>query len=123
MSIHFLVIHSECYDDLNFGTTQYPIDNSSKYTFSDAHSRVWYRYQSATKRITGDQAHRSNPRSPPMNRAFVKEADGDDVAAPLYERQHSDLPNYITPEGLLLLKDRLQVLEKGIETLSKTDSL
>ena len=58
-----------------------------------------------------------------MNRAFVKEADGDDVVEPLHERQHSDLPNYITPAGLLQLKDRIQVLEKGIETLAKTDSL
>ncbi|GIS89004.1 MAG: hypothetical protein CM1200mP18_17140 [Gammaproteobacteria bacterium] len=34
-----------------------------------------------------------------MNRAFVKEADGDDVVEPLHERKHSNLPNYITPEG------------------------
>ena len=58
-----------------------------------------------------------------MNRAFVKEADGNDVVEPLHERQHSNLPNYITPEGLLQLKDRIQFLEKGIETLAKTDSL
>ena len=58
-----------------------------------------------------------------MNRAFVKEADGDDVVEPLYERQHSDLPNYITPQGLLHLKNRIRDLEKGIDVLSKTDSL
>ena len=58
-----------------------------------------------------------------MNRAFVKEADGDDVVEPLHERQHSDLPNYITPEGLSRLKNRIQVLENSIEALSKTDSL
>ena len=48
-----------------------------------------------------------------MNRAFVKEADGDDVVEPLYERQHSDLPNYITPEGLLHLKNRIRILENS----------
>ena len=58
-----------------------------------------------------------------MNRAFVKEADGDDVVEPLYERQHSDLPNYITPEGLLHLKNRIRILENSIDVLSKTDSL
>ena len=58
-----------------------------------------------------------------MNRAFVKEADGDDVVEPLHERQHSDLPNYITPAGLLQLKNRIQVLENSIGALAKTDSL
>ena len=58
-----------------------------------------------------------------MNRAFVKEADGDDVVEPLYERQHSDLPNYITPQGLLQLKNRIRILENSIDVLSKTDSL
>jgi len=58
-----------------------------------------------------------------MNRAFVKEADGDDVVEPLYERQHSDLPNYITPEGLLHLKNRIRILDNSIDVLSKTDSL
>ena len=58
-----------------------------------------------------------------MNRAFVKEADGDDVIEPLYERQHSDLPNYITPEGLLHLKNRIRALENSIDTLSRTDTL
>ena len=58
-----------------------------------------------------------------MNRAFVKEADGDDVVEPLYERQHSDLPNYITPAGLLQLQNRIQVLENSIGALAKTDSL
>ena len=58
-----------------------------------------------------------------MNRAFVKEADGDDVVEPLYERQHSDLPNYITPEGLLHLKNRIRILENNIEALSQTESL
>ena len=58
-----------------------------------------------------------------MNRAFVKEADGDDVVEPLYERQHSDLPNYITPEGLLHLKNRIRILKNNIEVLSRTDTL
>ena len=49
-----------------------------------------------------------------MNRAFVREADGDEVVEPLYERQHSDLPNYITPEGLSRLKNRIQALENSI---------
>ena len=58
-----------------------------------------------------------------MNRAFVKEADGDDVVEPLYERQHSNLPNYITPEGLLHLKNRIRDLESSLDALSKTDTL
>ena len=58
-----------------------------------------------------------------MNRAFVKEADGDDVVEPLYERQHSDLPNYITPEGLLHLENRIRILKNHIEVLSRTDTL
>ena len=58
-----------------------------------------------------------------MNRAFVKEGDGDDVVEPLYERQHSDLPNYITPQGLLHLKNRIRDLERSIDVLSKTDTL
>ena len=58
-----------------------------------------------------------------MSRAFVREADGDEVVEPLYERQHSDLPNYITPEGLSHLKNRIQALENSIAALSKTDTL
>ena len=58
-----------------------------------------------------------------MNRAFVREADGDEVVEPLYERQHSDLPNYITPEGLSNLKNRIQALENSIAALLKTDTL
>jgi CO dehydrogenase/acetyl-CoA synthase beta subunit len=54
-----------------------------------------------------------------MNRAFVREADGDEVVEPLYERQHSDLPNYITPEGLLHLKNRIRVLENSIEAVKE----
>ena len=54
-----------------------------------------------------------------MNRAFVREADGDDVVEPLYERQHSDLPNYITPEGLLHLKNRIRDLENSIEAVKE----
>jgi len=54
-----------------------------------------------------------------MNRAFVKEADGDDVVEPLYERQHSDLPKYITPEGLLHLKNRIRDLENSIEAVKE----
>ena len=34
MSIRCLVIHSGVYDDLNLGTTQYPIDNSSQHTYT-----------------------------------------------------------------------------------------
>ena len=58
-----------------------------------------------------------------MSRAFVRETDGDEVVEPLYERQHSDLPNYITPEGLLHLKDRIRNLENSIAALSRTDTL
>jgi CO dehydrogenase/acetyl-CoA synthase beta subunit len=54
-----------------------------------------------------------------MNRAFVREADGDEVVEPLYERQQSDLPNYITPEGLLHLKNRIRVLENSIEAVKE----
>tara|TARA_B100001175_G_C19501624_1_gene638403 strand:+ start:1079 stop:1570 length:492 start_codon:yes stop_codon:yes gene_type:complete len=58
-----------------------------------------------------------------MSRAFVREADGDEVVEPLYERQHSDLPNYITSEGLSHLKNRIQALENSIAALLKTDTL
>ena len=69
--------------------------------------------------ITGGQEDRTSAHRPHMNRAFVREADGDEVVEPLYERQHSDLPNYITPEGLLHLKNRIRVLENSIEALKE----
>ena len=55
-----------------------------------------------------------------MSRAFVKELDGDDVLDSIPERLHSDLPNYITREGLRYLKSEVRRLETDIAT-SKTN--
>ena len=54
-----------------------------------------------------------------MSRAFVKEPDGDDVAEDLPERVHSDEPNYITPMGEKDLREKLCLLGKERESLSK----
>ena len=42
-----------------------------------------------------------------MSRAFVKESDGEELLATRARRQHSDLPNYVTPAGLAALRARL----------------
>ncbi len=46
-----------------------------------------------------------------MSRAFVKEPDGDDVAEDLPERPVSTHINYVTPEGLRLLRKKLRELQ------------
>lgn len=46
-----------------------------------------------------------------MSRAFVKEADGDDVSEDLPERVQSDAPNYITLPGLEALRTQLGTLQ------------
>jgi transcription elongation factor GreB len=56
-----------------------------------------------------------------MNRAFVKEPDGDDVNEDLPERVHSDEPNYITPMGEKGLREKIRLLGKEREVLNKED--
>ena len=46
-----------------------------------------------------------------MNRAFVKEPDGEQIADDEPERIHSDLPNYITESGLQQLREDVRRLE------------
>lgn len=58
-----------------------------------------------------------------MNRAFVREPDGDKVVEELPDLQHSDLPNYITSQGLQNLKSRIRELETQVRELSTTDTL
>ena len=55
-----------------------------------------------------------------MSRAFVKESDLEDLDQ-LPERTHSDLPNYITHEGLANLRQNIKQLNKSIEQLSSSD--
>ncbi len=45
-----------------------------------------------------------------MSRAFVKEPDGDQFIEELPERVHSPHVNYVTPNGLRQLKERLEDL-------------
>ncbi len=58
-----------------------------------------------------------------MNRAFVKELDGDDVIDDIPERTHSDLPNYITPAGLIALKKSITDLKHALARLDPTQSI
>lgn len=57
-----------------------------------------------------------------MSRAFVKESDLEDLD-PLPERTHSDLPNYITQQGLTDLEQRISHLQKTIEQLKSSEQL
>ena len=57
-----------------------------------------------------------------MSRAFVKESDLEDLDQ-LPERTHSDLPNYITHEGLAHLEQTIEQLKQTIEQLSSSDQL
>ncbi len=45
-----------------------------------------------------------------MSRAFVKEQDGDEVAEDLPDRPVSTHVNYVTPEGLRQLREKMQAL-------------
>jgi transcription elongation factor GreB len=56
-----------------------------------------------------------------MSRAFVKEADEDLTAGELPERPLSAHPNYVTPHGLELLRNRLKELEEQRERLKAED--
>lgn len=47
-----------------------------------------------------------------MSRAFVKEPDSDETAPEQPQRQHSNLPNYITPSGATDLRRRIEGLAK-----------
>ncbi len=58
-----------------------------------------------------------------MSRAFVKEPDGDQVVDDQPERVHSDLPNFITANGLVKLKHRIQDLEAECAALGAQESL
>ena len=58
-----------------------------------------------------------------MSRAFVREPDGDEVADELPERQHSDLPNYITLEGLSGLQVRVRQLQNEVVALKGGESI
>lgn len=55
-----------------------------------------------------------------MSRAFIKESDLEDLD-PLPERTHSDLPNYITHEGLNELKRRISNLKDTVARLRSSD--
>ena len=57
-----------------------------------------------------------------MSRAFVKESDLEDLDQ-VPERTHSDLPNYITREGLAHLEQTIDQLKQTIEQLSSSDQL
>ena len=58
-----------------------------------------------------------------MSRAFVKEADGDAVADDLPERQISGEPNYVTANGLVLLREELRRLDGAREALAADETL
>ena len=45
-----------------------------------------------------------------MSRAFVKEPDGEPERVEVPERRHSPHPNYVTPTGLLQLRERVRRL-------------
>ena len=57
-----------------------------------------------------------------MSRAFVKESDLEDLEQ-LPERTHSDLPNYITRQGVSHLERRITQLRKTIERLKASDQI
>ena len=54
-----------------------------------------------------------------MSRAFIKESDGDNVVNAFPERIHSDVPNYISREGLELLQAKVRQLETELTALNK----
>lgn len=63
------------------------------------------------------------PGTPPMSRAFVKEADGDAVAEDLPERPVSPHPNYVTPAGLRFLREQVRILESLRGELAKSEDM
>ena len=58
-----------------------------------------------------------------MSRAFIKESDGDNVVNAFPERIHSDVPNYITREGLERLQAKVQQLETELTALNTSSSI
>jgi len=58
-----------------------------------------------------------------MSRAFVREPDGDQVTDDHPERIHSDLPNYITRDGLAKLKHAIKQLEAESVELDDEETL
>jgi len=58
-----------------------------------------------------------------MSRAFVKEPDGDEAAEDLPERPRSPHTNYVTPQGLRLLRTRLNELLQSRAALAGRDDL
>ena len=56
-----------------------------------------------------------------MSRAFVKESDEELAAGELPERSLSDQPNYVTPRGLKLLRERLRDLQQERDQLAAAD--
>ena len=58
-----------------------------------------------------------------MSRAFVKEPDGDQAVNELPDRLHSPHVNYVTPEGLRQLQERLGGLLHRRQSLGGTTSV
>ena len=58
-----------------------------------------------------------------MSRAFIKESDGNNVVNAFPERIHSDVPNYISREGLDRLKAKVRQLETELTALNTSPSL
>ena len=58
-----------------------------------------------------------------MSRAFIKESDGDNVVNAFPERIHSDVPNYITHEGLERLQAKVRQLETELTALNTSPSI
>jgi transcription elongation factor GreB len=58
-----------------------------------------------------------------MSRAFVKEPDGDQADTELPDKPQSGLPNYITVQGLAVLKERLAAMQQEYDSLKADESL
>ena len=58
-----------------------------------------------------------------MSRAFVKEADGDNVAEDLPERPVSPHPNLVTPEGMRCLREQVRELLTLRSALADSDDM
>jgi transcription elongation GreA/GreB family factor len=56
-----------------------------------------------------------------MSRAFVKENDEESAAGELPERPLADYPNYVTPRGLVQLRERLAALHAERDRLAAAD--
>ena len=56
-----------------------------------------------------------------MSRAFVKENDLEHAGIDIPERPISAEPNYVTPNGLQLLKEQLKLLENDLNQIKQKD--